>query len=252
MDHRQISPNFQRDGFVVVPGLLDDALLAEVEREIVRYVNEVAPGVPSDRVIFEPGAGRLINHLSNINHYDKYWRNLQDDSRIVEVVKACVGTDVEPLNAKVFNKVPGKGTPSPPHQDNAFFYYEPADGVQVWIALDVADRTSGCLWYAKGSHAAGDLPHTAGTQPPFSKELEGEWDREKYPSVPAELQPGDAVIHHIRTIHWTEANTSDHNRRGLVMDYRGVNAVVDEARKAAHLAALEKLLVEHEKRVARP
>jgi ectoine hydroxylase-related dioxygenase (phytanoyl-CoA dioxygenase family) len=158
---------------------------------------------------------------------------------------------VEPLNAKVFNKAPGKGTPSPPHQDNAFFYYEPADGVQVWIALDVADTTSGCLWYAKGSHLAGDLPHTAGTQPPFSKALEGGWNEDQYPSVPAELQPRDAVIHHNQTIHWTRGNTSDHNRRGLVMDYKGVNAVVDEQRKASHIAAVAKLMEEHEKRVER-
>ena len=249
MDTTQISKDFARDGYVVVPGLLDQRLLTEVEGEIVRYVEEVAPTVPSDRVIFEPGPGKLINHLSNINHYDQYWKDLQANARILQAVIACVGTDVEPLNAKVFNKAPGKGTPSPPHQDNAFFYYEPADGVQVWIALDVADGESGCLRYARGSHLAGDFPHTAGSQPPFSKELDGPWDETAYPTVLAELQPGDAVIHHIRTIHWTEGNTSDHNRRGLVMDYRGVNAKVDEKRKAAHMAAVEKLIAEHEKRV---
>lgn len=245
-DPRGIAEAFGRDGYVIVRELFDASRLAEVEAEIVRYVEEVAPALPPERVIFEPGPGKLINHLSNINQYDEYWRGLQLDDEILSVARACVGTDVEPLNAKLFNKAPGVGTPSPPHQDNAFFYYEPADGVQVWIALDVADRTSGCLWYARGSHRAGDLPHGPGRQPPFSQELAADWDPHEYPPVAAELDPGDAVIHHIRTIHWTEANTSNHNRRGLVMDYRGVNAVVNQERKAAHMENLKRLLDKHQ------
>jgi ectoine hydroxylase-related dioxygenase (phytanoyl-CoA dioxygenase family) len=199
-------------------------------------------------VIFEPGPGKLINHLSAIDQFDEYWRRLQRHEEIVRVVQACIGTAVEPTNAKIFNKAPGKGTPTPPHQDNAFFCYEPAEGLQAWIALDVADRRSGCLWYARGSHKAGDLPHKVGTQPPFSKELAYEWDQETYPPAAAELQPGDAVLHHIRTIHWTEKNSSSHNRRGLVMDYRGENAQVDEAKRAAHERTARRIIAEHNAR----
>lgn len=245
-DGAQAARRFADDGFVIVRRLLNPELLREVEAEIVRYVAEVAPTIPPERVIFEPGRGKLINHLSAIDQFDEYWRKLQRHEEILDVVRVCIGTEVEPTNAKIFNKAPGKGTPTPPHQDNAFFCYEPADGLQAWIALDVADRESGCLWYARGSHRSGDLPHKVGVQPPFSKELAEGWDEKVYPSVPAELQPGDAVFHHIRTIHWTESNRSDHNRRGLVMDYRGVNARVDEAKRAAHEKTAREVIAKHQ------
>ncbi len=38
------------------------------------------------------------------------------------------------------------------------------------------------------------------------------------------------MIQDSQTIHWTNGNTSDHNRRGLVMDYKGVNTVVEAER----------------------
>lgn len=247
-DLERIGRSFVQDGFVIVPRLLNDSMLAEVEKEIVRYVDEVAPTVPSERVIFEPGPGKLINHLSAIDQFDEYWSRLQRHDDVIGVVEACLGTAAEPTNAKIFNKAPGKGTPTPPHQDNAFFCYEPANGLQVWIALDVADRSSGCLWYARRSHLAGDLPHKVGVQPPFSKELAGEWDAQAYPPVAAELQPGDAVLHHIRTIHWTQGNESGHDRRGLVMDYKSVDARVDEARRADHAKTAERVIAEHQHR----
>lgn len=250
-DMDRLAEDFSRDGFVVVPQLLDAELLDEVEREIVRYVDEVAPTLPPERVIFEPGPGKLINHLSAIDQFDEYWRRFQRSEAIIGVVRACIGTDVEPTNAKIFNKAPGKGTPTPPHQDNAFFCYEPADGLQVWVALDVADRESGCLWYARASHTAGDLPHKVGSQPPFSKELADDWDQKAFPPAMAELQPGDAVLHHIRTIHWTRGNNSNHNRRGLVMDYRGVDARVDEAKRAEHEKTAQGVIARHNEQSGR-
>lgn len=56
-DRGAIAEAFDRDGYVIVRGLFDASRLAEVESEIVRYVEEVAPTPPAERVIFEPGPG---------------------------------------------------------------------------------------------------------------------------------------------------------------------------------------------------
>jgi ectoine hydroxylase-related dioxygenase (phytanoyl-CoA dioxygenase family) len=51
------------------------------------------------------------------------------------------------------------------------------------------------------------------------------------------LEPGDALIHHCQTIHWSGANKSDKSRRGLLLVYRGAHTTSDPRLKAEYDAA---------------
>lgn len=45
-----------------------------------------------------------------------------------------------------------------PHQDNSFIYTEPASCVGLWLALEDATVTNGCLWAIPGSQKSMLLP----------------------------------------------------------------------------------------------
>lgn len=47
---------------------------------------------------------------------------------------------------------PGIGGEVVPHQDNTFLYTEPLSCTGLWLALEDATVTNGCLWAIPGSH----------------------------------------------------------------------------------------------------
>uniref|UniRef100_M8BN74 Phytanoyl-CoA dioxygenase domain-containing protein 1 n=1 Tax=Aegilops tauschii TaxID=37682 RepID=M8BN74_AEGTA len=52
-------------------------------------------------------------------------------------------------------KQPGIGGEVVPHQDNTFLYTEPLSCTGLWLALEDATITNGCLWAIPGSHKNG-------------------------------------------------------------------------------------------------
>jgi ectoine hydroxylase-related dioxygenase (phytanoyl-CoA dioxygenase family) len=192
-------------------------------------------------VVSEAGSSSAIRHISGLHLYDSFWNDLLHRPRTLDLLEGCLGSRAEPVHSEVFYKPARVGTPAPIHQDNAYLQYDPPEGVAVWIALDKASVENGCIWYAKGSHKLGNLPHVKGDKPPFSKMLVQPPDPALYPEAPALLQPGEAVLHHVLTVHRSAPNLTDRNRRGLVLDYKGVNAQVDEPAHARHMAFVAQL-----------
>lgn len=47
---------------------------------------------------------------------------------------------------------PGIGGEVVPHQDNSFLYTDPPTCKGLWLALEDATITNGCLWAIPGSH----------------------------------------------------------------------------------------------------
>ena len=213
----------REDGFVIVDRFLDEGELAEVEHQLARFIDQVVPHGKPGLVVYEAGSDKKISHLSNLEMHDPYWKDLLNRPRTIELLEACLGTDVEPLASEVFYKPARVGSAAPPHQDNAYMHFNPPDGIAVWVALDEVTLDNGCIWYAKGTHKLGDLRHVSGETPPFSKLLADPVDTSKNPEVPALLKPGGAVIHHLQTVHRSGPNRTDHNRRGLVLNYKGIN-----------------------------
>merc|ERR1712137_802008 len=83
------------------------------------------------------------------------------------------------------------------------------DGATIWIALEPSNRDNGCLCYIKGSHRK---LYTSSDLKACNEETEG--------ATCVEAQPGDAVIHSARTVHWSrKSQSSDRERRAVSFFY---------------------------------
>ncbi len=219
---------FSQDGFVILDGFLSVGELKRVESELARFTREVLLRAKREDVIYEPGSDHTIQHLSGLQRYDDFWKNFLFRRETLDLVGSCLDRGVESGQAELFYKPARVGSSSSPHQDNAYLYLRPPEAAAVWIALDTSTVEKGCIWYVKGSHKMGDLPHVGGEDFPFSKTLRDFLDPEQYPEVPAIMRPGDAVIHHALTVHRSESNRTDWDRRGLVLNYKSIHAQVDK------------------------
>ncbi|VVA39167.1 PREDICTED: phytanoyl-CoA dioxygenase [Prunus dulcis] len=108
-------------------------------------------------------------------------------------------------------KQPGIGGEVVPHQDNSFLYTEPPTCTGLWLALEDATITNGCLWAIPGSQKNGLV----------RRFIRGEWgvtfDRpspvyDQKDFVPIEVKAGSLVVIHGDLIHQSFENQSSKSR----------------------------------------
>ena len=234
-----ITSTFQEDGVAIVRSFLDGDELAELDRQINRYMDEVLPSVPRIHKVYESGWSGPLKHFSRLELYDDFFKGFFHRPKTIELIEACLGDTAEPLTSEVFYKPARVGGPAAPHQDNAYFNFLPPYGLVVWIALDEVTLANGAIHFVQGSHQLGNLPHEHTGDPLFGRAIAALPDSTQYPEIPALLKPGDASLHHFLTVHLSGPNRTDNNRRGFVLDYKAGEAKLDVKAKAEQKAYKE-------------
>lgn len=142
-----------------------------------------------------------------------------------------------------FVKTPGTRQRTAFHQDLGYFQIKGDQCVIVWIPLDPADQSNGVTEYVRGSHrwpetfasntfiSQTPLPTSNGPRLP---DIEG--NRDNYDIVSFDVNPGDVVICHVRTVHGAGGNLSDRPRRAMSFRYCG-----DEVRYHKRVGALSEI-----------
>lgn len=239
MNFDDLKPGYDRDGFAVVRGFLGAADLAELTRELDRYIRDVVPLLPDSAAFFlDRSRPETLKQLQLMTG-DPYFAEYANHPRWHALAHSLVGEEVTCMGPEWFNKSPGSDSPTPPHQDNYYFNLAPPNVVTVWLALDTVDDANGCLRYVAGSHLRGVRPHGRSSILGFSQGITDYADSDRANEAAIHLQPGDAVAHHGNTIHRAEPNLSDRHRRAFAMVFRGASCRRDEAAFARYQAAVK-------------
>ncbi len=222
---------YESDGFVRIEPLLQPHELDEIETELIRYTEDVAPGLPAADIVYERDAladgRRAIRNLWRMEQYSTFFADLAKRPALLQVMNCLVNGKAVVAGVELFAKPAYVGSAVPFHQDNAYFNLVPPDSLTCWIALDDSTLENGCIYYARGSHRGGLRPHKASgvkgnslmvAQPPLQSEFE---------QIPGILTRGGAILHNCVLLHRSEQNRSPHSRRGLLIVYRGSHCRVD-------------------------
>lgn len=104
-----------------------------------------------------------------------------------------------------------------PHQDSSFLFTTPLSCIGIWLAIEDATCTNGCLWALPGSHK-GVLARRFVRAPDggvtFNKPA-GDWPIED--GVALEVRAGTLVVLHGQLVHWSSENTSAVSRHAYSM-----------------------------------
>lgn len=214
--------SFQRDGYVYLPGFLNAAEVEQLHAELSRFIDKVAPTMPAEEVFFENKKDRsTLKQLQRMFQYDAFFQRMMFGSKFEDLAATLLEHPVRGINMQYFNKPPQVGQATPPHQDGYYFQLEPQEAVTMWLALERADETNGCVRYLRGSHLRGMRPHARTGTLGFSQGISDfgtEADHEHAVVFPAEA--GDLLVHHAMTVHWADSNRSvDRNRRAMGFIY---------------------------------
>jgi ectoine hydroxylase-related dioxygenase (phytanoyl-CoA dioxygenase family) len=138
-------------------------------------------------------------------------------NRALQIAKALQGEDMEMDFDMLINKAPFTNTPTPWHQDAAYWINMPDKrAVSCWLALDHARLDNGCMWYVPGSHL---LPmrahHSAGSSGGALS-----CDANESEGIAVELPPGSCAFHHGTTLHYSRGNSTGQQRRAFIVNFR--------------------------------
>lgn len=150
----------------------------------------------------------------------------------VEIAASLLNSEqVNFFGDQIFVKEPGTRERTAFHQDATYFEIDGDQCCVLWIPVDPVTLEGGTMQYWRGSHKDGKLyepnvfitqtpmPGSAGKLAPLP-DIEGNLD--KYDIVHFDVEPGDVVVHHYRTIHGAGGNHTRYQvRRAASLRYCG-------------------------------
>jgi len=202
------------DGYLVVPDVLDPALIKEIHDETVAICRGMGSADVRDF---------LCIHFPH--KMSALMREVAAHPDVVKVLTGIIGPNVKMMQSMLFIKASGKPGQAW-HQDEAHIPTRDRSLTAAWLALDDATVENGCLWVLPGSHRAGILFPTRDQDDPrfdCAKEAHGFHDED---AVPVEVPAGAAVVFNGYLLHRSLPNRSGGLRRALVNHYMSAESLL--------------------------
>ncbi|MEO6565991.1 MAG: phytanoyl-CoA dioxygenase family protein [Casimicrobiaceae bacterium] len=210
--------DYERDGYVLVPGLFDAEEIA-----LMRAAIETDPALQQSLYDRKDTAG-MATRMATWNHPgDSVYGLAARSERVVDTMEAMLGGEVYHYHSKLTAKEPQVGGAWEWHQDYGYWYHNGCVFplmASVMVALDHSTRENGCLQVVPGSHRCGRIDHgvmkgeQVGADPRRVEEL-----LKRLPVVYAEMAPGDGLFFHCNVLHRSDQNRSMSRRWTVLMCY---------------------------------
>jgi phytanoyl-CoA hydroxylase len=236
---------YDREGYLVLPQLLNDEEMAPgreaMQQKVAMIADELyADGLIGDKLVdasFETRLARLFENLTDkaFLRYGRSWRDrlpgyyhLMCNPKILDAVESLIGPEI--FANPVYNvrpKVPKVAAGIVPwHQDKSYWTDAKASPViTVWIPLVDATHENGCLHVIPRTHKTRVLSYHSETYTGTGyTELDDEHvspHRKEIVALP--LAAGGAILFNDRFIHSSTANNSNHVRWSVDLRYQPVD-----------------------------
>lgn len=219
---------FSCQGATVIPGLLND------------WVDEICSGI--ERNMSEPGpyAAENLKDGEDGRFFDDYcnWQRIPEFENIVRhsgaarvAAQLMQSSSAQFFHDHVLVKEPGTSKATPWHQDSPYYFVDGEHTVSFWVPVDPVRRAT--LRCVAGSHRWDRLvlptrwlseqsfyPGTEDYLPVPDPDAEPD----KYSILEWDMEPGDAVAFHFRTLHGARGNVASSRRRALSLRFVGDDA----------------------------
>ncbi|MDD9856988.1 MAG: phytanoyl-CoA dioxygenase family protein [Gammaproteobacteria bacterium] len=222
---------FQRNGAVCLRALFArhwlDKLAAGVDK------NFAAPGPYHTRYTPRGGPGGFYDDYCNWQRIGEY-RDFALHSPAAEIAARLMRSRTARFyHEHVLVKEPGTAERTPWHHDQPYYGVDGEQLCSIWLPLDPVPKRA-CPEYVAGSHAGGALyyPRLFASHQDYSAGEHGfesvpdiDRRREQYEILSWDLEPGDCIVFHMRTVHGAPSTaTLKTRRRGFASRWLGDDA----------------------------
>ncbi len=220
-----VADRFRRDGFLFPIPVLDDQEASTYRRRVLRDWDDHHGSQDfGDWTYYKP---YLV-----FDWYDQ----LAHHPSVLDAVEAILGPDLLLWGGTLAVKMPQSPNFFGWHQDATYWPLQPPNAaLSVWLALDDADPSNGCMRYLPGSHLSGPQDHvqTYAAESLLRRGQELVDRPDHHPAIDVQVRAGEMALHHCLLVHGSEANTSDRTRIALTMVYLPAHARCDNPQETA-------------------
>ncbi len=225
LDEGQISA-YRTEGAVLIKGLLAnwvETLCEGIDR------NMRNPGTYAAENVAGTETGRFFDDYCNWQRIPEF-ENVIRNSELAAVAAELMDSDtVQVFHDHVLVKEPGTSKATPWHQDSPYYFVDGMQNVSFWCPVDpVTDATLRCVagshlwekpvlpvrWLAEDQFYADNDQYQPVPDPDAQAMLIREWD----------MQPGDVVAFHFKTLHGARGNNTNSRRRAFSVRFVGDDA----------------------------
>jgi len=211
---------FWTEGYLRIGKLFDGDELETLRREYdAEFAKAESTG--SFRNLAEDGdataesdKGRMLQ-IINMYRRNPTYHQLIYDERILDLVEDIIGPNIQLFHDQALWKPAGDGGAVFWHQDNAYWKCRPATLVSCWLTLDDVVRENGAMQVIPGSHLK-PVQHGSAGETTALQEIK---DVDESKAKVIELEAGGVMLHHCQTLHYTQPNETDRQRRAFAIHF---------------------------------
>ncbi|MYD42722.1 MAG: phytanoyl-CoA dioxygenase family protein [Gammaproteobacteria bacterium] len=203
---------YQNDGYLIPDYRLADETIQAIRRDHDALIARFP---------------QFTDYCPSLLSYDVSFLDYARSDGLLDMVEQLIGPNIALWNSSFFAKPPLVGTRTPWHQDGEYWPIRPLATCSVWIAIDDANTSNGCLRFIPGSHRRRELkPHHVNNAKGLSLPLELEASSfNEDDAVDIELEAGQISLHDVFLMHASEPNLSSNPRRGMTLRFMPTTSV---------------------------
>jgi len=218
---KQLS-RFQHDGFLLLSGFADikqcNAILRAAREEMAKMAEPI-----ETEGEYKMTDNLTLRRLRQVYDRRAEFRDWMTNDAIRPILEQVLGEKAVLTLAhhnSIMTKMPLSSSETCWHQDRRYWQFENDNLVSVWLALDEERMENGVLEFIPGSHKPDfgidqfDAKSCFLHKPPKNAKLIAK-------RVHFDLNPGDVVLFHCRTLHHAFSNKTDKPKISFVYTVRG-------------------------------
>ncbi len=224
---------YERDGYLVIPGLFSPAEIAALKADMVGLNTGSLVAAASGR---DRGAMMVEDANTPRLQFDIHATGTRFDAlarhpRLAGLMQELMGMPLYILHSKLAFKAAFTGSVQFWHQDFGYWINEGnprPDMASCMVMLDEHTEDNGCLQVLAGSHRGGVVPHeritaesTGNVQLRISAADMATYCA-RYRRVKLVGKPGTFAAWHCNTMHGSSHNISDHSRNAAIFAFNAV------------------------------
>ena len=221
---REQADSFIVNGYLSYGKIIDDGTLEVLRRE---YDLEFAKAKEGDSYRnlsvnnetdsdAKKAAPTHMLQIMQMGERNIHFRKLAYNSDILDIVQDIIGPNIMLFHDQGLFKPALTGGPVFWHQDNAYWKCTPPNLVSMWLTLDDVDVHNGAMQVIPGSHLK-PVWHNPSESTNALLDLGGSIDASR--AVVVDLPAGGCMFHHCQTLHYTQPNTTERQRRAFVLHF---------------------------------
>ena len=222
LDENQLK-EFHENGFLLLKNFADSKLCDEiVEKAKTHLENKIAP-IESEQEYMQKDINEItVRRLRQVYDREEIFQKWMTNEKIRPILKQILNdTPVLTLahHNSIMTKLPKESTRTFWHQDRRYWNFENDNLVSVWLALGDEYLENGLLEFIPGSHKINFSKDRFDEASNFLDE-NSENIELIHQKVHTNLQKGDVVLFHCKTLHHASKNSSDKAKISFVYTVR--------------------------------